>query len=284
MALSGLARLGFGFLEAGTVTPRPQVGNPRPRLFRLTEDRAVINRMGFNNGGIESFIANLLHRPALPVGANIGTNKEGAEPLRDYPALARAVAPHVDYIAINISSPNTPGLRDLQAVDRLKSILQAVRREAPPRPVLVKLAPDLDDPVLDELVALCAGSGVAGLIIGNTTLSREGLHSRLRGEAGGLSGAPLFARSTRLLARAFLQSRGRLILIGAGGISSPEDAFAKLRAGATLVQLYTGFAYEGPALVPRLKTGLARLLADAGVARLCDIVGRDADRFAARPA
>jgi dihydroorotate dehydrogenase len=284
-ALHGLARLGFGFLEAGTVTPLPQPGNPKPRLFRLAEDRAVINRMGFNNGGIQEFVATLAAgRPALPLGANIGINKQGADPLRDYPALLRAVNPHVDYAVINISSPNTPGLRDLQGVDHLPAILRAVEREGgPAKPLFVKLAPDLSDAALADLVALCAGSGVAGLIISNTTLAREGLRSRRQGEAGGLSGAPLFARSTRMLARAAMQGQGRLMLIGVGGIFSAQDVLTKLSAGATLVQLYTGFAYHGPALIPRLKQGLAALLKQADVTRLADIIGQDAARLAELP-
>lgn len=282
-ALHGLARLGFGFLEAGTVTPLPQTGNPRPRLFRLAGDRAVINRMGFNNRGLEAFLPNLTAAPRgrLAVGANIGINKMAADPVRDYPALVRAVSPHADYIAINISSPNTPGLRDLQTVARLSEILTAIRREAAPHPPLfVKLAPDLDDAALPELVELCAESGVAGLIISNTTLARPDLRSRHRAESGGLSGAPLFSRSTRMLARAFLCGKGRLMLIGAGGVFTPEDALAKLRAGATLVQIYTSFAYHGPALIPRLKRGLARLLMEANCARLQDVVGRDAEQLA----
>jgi dihydroorotate dehydrogenase len=281
-ALHGLARLGFGFLEAGTVTPLPQLGNPRPRMFRLAEDRAVINRMGFNNHGIDGFVTNLKAAPRdrLPIGANIGINKEGADPLRDYPALAAKVAPHAAYIAINISSPNTPGLRDLQSVTRLGEILRAIERQAVAAPLYVKLAPDLDDTALADLVALCMTSGVAGLIIGNTTLARNGLRSRHRNEAGGLSGVPLFARSTRMLARAFLQSQGRLTLIGTGGVFTPEDVLMKLRAGAALVQVYTSFAFHGPALIPRLKQGLAALLAQANVSRLGGIIGQDAAQLA----
>ncbi len=279
-ALAGLARLGFGFLEAGTVTPLPQRGNPRPRMFRLAEDRAVINRMGFNNRGIEAFLKNLQAAPRLPVGVNIGINKENADPLRDYPALAARLAPHAAYIAINISSPNTPGLRDLQSVARLDEILRAIGQRAVTAPLFVKLAPDLDDAALDDLVALCAASGVTGLIISNTTLARDDLRSRHQTESGGLSGAPLFARSTRMLARAYRHAQGRLTLIGAGGVFTPEDVLTKLRAGASLVQVYTSFAYHGPALIPRLKQGLAALLAQANVSRLHDIIGKDAEQSA----
>ena len=248
-ALAPLARLGFGFLEAGTVTPRPQAGNPRPRLFRLEEDLAAINRMGFNNAGIEAFVARLRRLRAgggtrIPLGANIGINKEGADPERDYPALLAAVAPLVDYVAINISSPNTAGLRDLQQAARLGGLLAAIAAAVPSRPPLVvKIAPDLSDPQLADVIETCVAAGVEGLTIGNTTLARPaGLRSRFAGEAGGLSGAPLFARSTALLARASLMARGRLCLIGVGGVFSGADALAKLRAGASLVQLYTGFA------------------------------------------
>ncbi|MFL1463117.1 quinone-dependent dihydroorotate dehydrogenase [Roseococcus sp. DSY-14] len=279
-AVLPLLRLGFGFVEAGTVTPRPQGGNPRPRLFRLEEDRAVINRMGFNNAGLDSFLARLrdLPRP-LPgvLGANVGVNKEGAEPERDYPMLCRAVAPLADYVTVNISSPNTPGLRDLQGEDRLRAILRAVDAPALGKPVLVKLAPDLADDALPALVELCVGQGVAGLIISNTTLARpETLRSPQRGEAGGLSGAPLLERSTAMLRAARRLAGPRLVLVGAGGVASGADAYAKVKAGASLVQLYSGFAYGGPALVRRIKDELAALLRRDGVARLADAVGVEA--------
>jgi dihydroorotate dehydrogenase len=277
VAVLPLLRLGFGFVEAGTVTPRPQPGNPRPRLFRLAEDRAVINRMGFNNAGLEAFLARLsaLPRP-LPgiLGANVGVNKEGAEPERDYPLLCRAVAPHADYVTINISSPNTPGLRDLQGEERLAAILAAVDPPGLGRPVLVKLAPDLAEEALGPIVEVCVRAGVAGLIVSNTTLARPpSLRSPHRGEAGGLSGAPLFGPSTEMLRRAHRLARGRLVLVGAGGVASGAEAYAKIRAGASLVQLYTGFAYGGPALVGRIKRELAECLARDGVARVADAVG-----------
>lgn len=276
-AILPLLRLGFGFVEAGTVTPRPQVGNPRPRLFRLTEDSAVINRMGFNNAGLDAYLARLaaLARP-LPgvLGANVGVNKEGADPERDYPALCHAVAPHADYVTINISSPNTPGLRDLQGEERLASILDAVDPRALGKPVLVKLAPDLAEEALAPIIEVCVARGVAGLIISNTTIARPGsLRSALRGEAGGLSGAPLFARSTQMVARAHRIAAGRLVLIGAGGIASGAQAYEKIRAGASLVQLYTGFAYDGPALIGRIKCQLAELLKRDGFAHVADAVG-----------
>lgn len=289
-ALGGLSRLGFGFVEAGTVTPRAQWGNPRPRLFRLAEDEALINRMGFNNRGIEAFSRNLARAANLvyhdearvAIGANIGINKDGAMPLSDYPALVRAVSHHADYITVNVSSPNTPGLRDLQATDRLGAILGAIEREAGKHPPLfVKLAPDLAEAALPDLVALAIGRGIAGLIIGNTTVARPTeLRGAARGEAGGLSGAPLFSRSTRMLAKVRLLAGDKLTLIGVGGIATPDQAFAKFRAGANLVQLYTSFVYQGPAVIGRIATGLTALLDRYECATLSEVVGRDADRLA----
>lgn len=284
VAVGPLKRLGFGFIETGTVTPRPQAGNPRPRLFRLDQDRAVINRMGFNNAGLEAYLLRLARRPAgLGVlGANVGINKEGADPERDYPALIAAVAPHADYAVINVSSPNTPGLRDLQGEVQLRAILRAVRERVPNRPpVLVKIAPDIADDALAVLVETCVAEGVQGLIVSNTTTTRPaGLRSPLAREAGGLSGAPLFPLSTAVLARTCLLARGRLVLIGVGGVSTGEQALTKIRAGATLVQLYTGFAYAGPALIPRLKRELVAALRAAGFASVQDAVGKDAARLA----
>ncbi len=276
VAVNALGRLGFGFVEAGTVTPLPQAGNPRPRLFRLAADRAVINRMGFNNGGIAGFVGNLARadRGRVAVGANIGINKEGAVPERDYPALAKAVAPYADYITVNISSPNTPGLRDLQSEQRLAGILDAISTT---KPIFVKIAPDLADAGLRAVVEVGIDRRIAGLIVANTTIARpEGLMGRHRGESGGLSGAPLFGPSTEMLARAHRLAKGRLMLIGAGGVFTAEDALAKIVAGASLVQLYTGFAYAGPALIPRLKRGLARLLKARGFASVAEAVGTGA--------
>jgi dihydroorotate dehydrogenase len=276
VAVAALARLGFGFVEAGTVTPRPQAGNPRPRLFRLEADAAVINRMGFNNAGIDLFLPNLRAAASrhFGLGANIGINKEGAAPETDYPALATAVAPFADYITINISSPNTPGLRDLQSGPRLAGILSAI---SVPKPLFVKIAPDLAEEDLATIIAVCIGKGVEGLIISNTTLARPAsLASRHKTQAGGLSGAPLFGPSTEMLKRAYHLANGKLTLIGAGGIATPEQAFAKILAGASLVQLYTGFAYHGPALIPRLKSGLAALLRARGFKTLFDAIGAGA--------
>ncbi|MBK1658064.1 quinone-dependent dihydroorotate dehydrogenase [Paracraurococcus ruber] len=281
-AVTALMRLGFGFVETGTVTPRPQPGNPRPRLFRLEEDRAVINRMGFNNAGLGAYRSRLaaLPRPRPAVlGGNIGVNKDGADPARDYPALYAALALVVDYVTVNVSSPNTPGLRDLQGEQRLIEILDAiaaVRRTSDP-PLLVKIAPDLAADALGPIVEACAARGVAGIIISNTTIARPGsLRSPHRAEAGGLSGPPLLERSTAMLREAYRLARGRLALVGVGGVSSGAEALAKIRAGASLVQLYTGFAYGGPALVPRIKRDLAALLRRDGITRVADAVGLDA--------
>ncbi len=272
-AISALGRLGFGFVEAGTVTPRPQQGNPQPRLFRLAEDKAVINRMGFNNAGLEAYLANLSQadRKALVLGANVGINKEGADPERDYPALVKAVAPYADYITINISSPNTPGLRDLQSEERLAAILSGI---ASPKPVYVKIAPDLSADGLEAVISVAVQHNVAGLIISNTTIARpDTLKSPLKRETGGLSGAPLFAPSTAMLARAYKLAGKRLAFIGAGGVFSAEDALAKLLAGAALVQIYSGFAYQGPAMLPRLKARLAALLKARGFSSVSEAVG-----------
>lgn len=278
VAIRASMRLGFGFVEAGTVTRRPQSGNPRPRLFRLEEDRAAINRMGFNGAGLEAFVRRLaaLGPRRAPLGVNVGLNREGADPERDYPALIAAVALYADYVALNVSSPNTPGLRDLQSSERLRSILDAIAAKVPNRPpLLVKIAPDLTDRALEDVVESCVRSGlVAGLIVGNTTVERPaGLRSRYASESGGLSGAPLFAKSTALLARAYRIVGRDLVLIGCGGVFTGRDAFAKIRAGASLVQLYTALAYEGPAMIPRLKSELAATLHAEGFTRLSDAVG-----------
>ena len=282
VAVAKLSRLGFGFVETGTVTPRPQAGNPRPRLFRLDADRAVINRMGFNNGGLEAYLRNLAAgraaaRPGVPVGANVGINKDGADPERDYPALVAAVAKLADYVVINVSSPNTPGLRDLQGEARLRGILQAVRDAVPQRPpLLVKVAPDLSAAGLEAVVAACVEGGAEGMIVSNTTISRpQGLRSPHAGEAGGLSGAPLLALSTHVLRQAARLAAGRLVLIGAGGVATGRDVLAKLRAGASLVQLYSALVYEGPALVGRLRRQLLAALDEQGFARVAEAVGAD---------
>ncbi len=278
VAIRGLSRMGFGLVEVGTVTPRPQPGNPRPRVFRLPEDGAVINRYGMNNQGIAATVARLAALPRrhrVPVGANVGINKDGADPERDYAGLVAAVAPHADYIVINVSSPNTPGLRDLQGEARLRLILEAVRQAVPVRPpLLVKVAPDLSEAGLESVVEAAVVSGVDGLIVANTTIARPPtLRGGAAGQAGGLSGAPLLAPSTAMLARAHRMAAGRLVLIGCGGVGSGADALAKLRAGAQLVQLYTAFAYSGPSLVSRIKRELLAALRQEGFRSVAEAVG-----------
>ncbi len=282
-ALPALINVGFGLVEAGTVTPKPQPGNPRPRLFRLEQDAAVINRMGFNNGGLDGYVPSFAaardaaRQRRVPLGANIGVNKDGAVPERDYPALVAAVAPHADYIVINVSSPNTPGLRSLQAAERLAPILAAIGRETPRHPpLLVKLAPDINDAELPDIVEACVQGGAAGLVISNTTTARpSGLRSRNASQAGGLSGAPLFALSTAILARVARLARGRLVLVGVGGVMNGRHALAKLRAGASLVQLYTGLALQGPALIPQIKAELLAALEQDGFANAEAAIGAD---------
>ena len=279
-AIRPLARLGFGFVEAGTVTPRPQIGNIRPRLFRLSEDRAVINRMGFNNDGIDAYLPRLAaaYRAAgVPIGANLGINKDGADPERDYPALVSAVAPHCDYIVINVSSPNTPGLRDLQGEARLRAILQAITTAVPTRPkLLVKVAPDLSEEGLLSVVETAIQERVDGLIVSNTTIRRPpGLRSPNAHQAGGLSGAPLKPFAQHMLLTAARAAKGRLTLIGVGGIATGEDALARIRAGASLVQIYSEFAYAGPALIPRLKRQLLAAMDQQGFATISDAIGVD---------
>jgi dihydroorotate dehydrogenase len=278
-----LLRMGFGFVETGTVTPLPQAGNPRPRLFRLTRDGAVINRFGFNNDGLDAYRIKLarLSGRRIPLGANVGINKDGAEPVRDYPALIAAVRGLADYAVINVSSPNTPNLRDLQAGAPLRAILQAVAAVPDRPPVLVKIAPDLTADGLEAVVETCAEAGIAGLIVGNTTSSRpHGLTSPYASEAGGLSGRPLWSLSTAVLARACLLARGRLLLIGAGGIFTGQDVLTKVQAGASLVQLYTSFAYAGPALLPRIKRELLAAMDAAGVATIQEARGTRAQLLA----
>ncbi len=281
VAIRGLARLGFGFIETGTVTPRPQPGNPAPRVFRLVSDQAVINRYGMNGLGLDAYVARLRALPrragrrAVPVGANIGINKEGADPERDYPVLVAAVSPYADYVVINVSSPNTPGLRDLQGEARLRTILAAVQAGAPKRPpLLVKVAPDLSEAGLEAVVEACVTHGVDGLIVANTTIARPAsLMSPHAGEAGGLSGAPLFVPSTAMLARAYRLAAGRLLLVGCGGVATGADVLAKLRAGAHLVQVYTAFAYAGPALIGRMKRELLMALRAEGFQSVAAAVG-----------
>jgi dihydroorotate dehydrogenase len=282
-ALRGLVRLGFGFVEAGTVTLRPQPGNQRPRVFRLVEDEAVINRYGLNSEGYDAMQQRLdrLPRTGLraAVGVNVGPNK-GGDAERDLPPLITKLSatPGISYAAINVSSPNTPGLRHLQQGRRLASLLAAIKAACPrPLPLMVKIAPDQAPGALGEIIETCAAAGVAGLIVGNTTVARPAtLRSPARGEVGGLSGRPLFEPSTQLLRDAHRLARGRLLLVGCGGVRTGADALAKIKAGASLVQLYTAFAYAGPAIVPRLKRELLEAMRAEGFARISDAIGAGA--------
>jgi dihydroorotate dehydrogenase len=280
-ALPGLFGLGFAAVEIGTVTPRPQPGNPRPRLFRLTQARALINRMGFNSQGVVRVAARLGRTSwrGGPVGVNLGKNKETPleRALDDYQAAARALAPHGDYVVINASSPNTPGLRTLQAPDQLKALLLGVRQVldevTPGKPLFLKIAPDLEPEAVDAVVDVAVECRVAGLIATNTTLTRPATGHPQASEEGGLSGAPLRERSTEVLQRAFQRAAGRLGLIGVGGVMTAEDLYEKIRAGASVVQVYTGFIYAGPAFVRSLLEGLAQLLHADGFTQVTQAVG-----------
>ena len=274
---TAMRRFGFGLVECGTVTPRPQAGNPRPRLFRLSQDGAVINRMGFNNEGMEAAAARLAaRRSGGIVGINIGANKDSTDRIADYRTAFARLAPLADYVTVNVSSPNTPGLRGLQGKDELTALLSALTQERARlslnKPLLLKIAPDLDEPALDDIAAVLERAGIEGLIVSNTTTARPAsLQSAHAKEQGGLSGAPLFEPSTQIL-RA-MRRRTKLPLIGVGGISSGADAYAKIRAGASLVQLYSALAFKGPGLVTRIKRELLECLARDGFAKLSDAIG-----------
>jgi dihydroorotate dehydrogenase len=279
-ALAPLSRAGFGFLEVGAATPRAQPGNPRPRLFRLTEDRAAINRFGFNNEGAEAIRARLALRPrTVPIGLNLGANKDSTDRAADFATVLALCGPEVDFATVNVSSPNTERLRDLQGRAALAALLEGVMgvRATLPRliPIFLKIAPDLSEDELAEIAEVALASGIDGIIATNTTLARDGLKSRHAAEKGGLSGAPLFERSTRVLARLSALTEGRLPLIGVGGISTPEQAYAKIRAGASAVQIYTAMVYEGISLPARLAQGLEALLARDGHATVATAVGTD---------
>lgn len=267
--------LGFGFAEVGTLTPRPQAGNPKPRVFRLAEDRAVINRLGFNNGGLEAALPRLRAHPRL--GVNVGANKDSADRIADYAHGVRTVASKAAWITLNISSPNTPGLRGLQG-DALPELLAAAAqaRGADGPPLFLKVAPDLDDEQIDSICEAALQSALSGLIVSNTTLARPAsLRSAHAREAGGLSGAPLTAPALAIL-KAFRRRLGaRLPLIGAGGIGSADDAYARIRAGASAVQLYSAMVYEGPALAARISSGLATRLRRDGFNSVAEAVGVD---------
>jgi dihydroorotate dehydrogenase len=269
-------RLGFGFVEVGTLTPRPQVGNPRPRLFRLTEDRAVINRMGFNNcGQAEASVRLRRRRRGAILGVNIGANKDSEDRIGDYVAGVRAMASVADYLTVNISSPNTPGLRQLQGKEALRSLLAAVidARGGDRPPIFLKVAPDLEPGDVDDISAAAIDHGLDALIVSNTTTSRPGLRSRHRGEAGGLSGAPLKPLALQRLRDFRTATGGKLPLIAVGGIGSGGDAYERIRAGASLVQLYSALVFEGPGLVRHIVKELKAHLQADGFGTLSEAVG-----------
>ena len=277
-----LLRLGFGFVEIGTVTPRPQPGNPKPRIFRLDADAALINRLGFNSGGLDRVIERLRARAGRGgiVGLNVGRNRDSTDALADYTEGVRRGAAVADYLVVNVSSPNTPGLRDLQARAALGALLReliAVREQTQRQvPLLVKIAPDLSPDERADIAEVALASGIDGIIVSNTTVARPpGLRSPQGNEAGGLSGPPLLGPSTEVLRDMYRLTHGRLPLVGVGGVASAGDAYAKIRAGASLVQLYTALVFYGPALLARIKTGLAELLRRDGFASIADAVGAD---------
>jgi dihydroorotate dehydrogenase len=277
-----MLRQGFGFAEVGTVTLRPQAGNPRPRVFRLARDGAMINRLGFNNEGLAAVAARLKARreteqPGI-VGANIGPNKDASDPIGDIALMAATLAPYIDYLVVNVSSPNTPGLRSWQCREPLARLIEGVKagrcRSGYAPPLLVKIAPDIGEEDIETIADLALTTGIDGLIATNTTIERPAnLSGSARGEAGGLSGKPLMARSTAVLAALFRATGGRLPLIGVGGIASGDDAYAKIRAGASLVQLYTALIYQGPRLIADIRRDLGQRLRADGFASLAAAVG-----------
>ncbi|MDT8326078.1 MAG: quinone-dependent dihydroorotate dehydrogenase [Roseovarius sp.] len=277
-ALTPLSRAGFGFVEVGAVTPRPQPGNPRPRLFRLSEDRAVINRFGFNNLGMEAAAARLAMRPKdAVIGLNLGANKDSDDRAEDFARVLGHCGAHLDFATVNVSSPNTEKLRDLQGAAALTALLKGVMETRDwlpnPIPIFLKIAPDLDDTELSEIADVARASGLSGIIATNTTLSRDGLKSLARDQAGGLSGQPLFEKSTRVLARLSELTGGEIPLIGVGGIASAEQAYAKICAGASAVQLYSALVYHGLSLARDIAQGLDALLAKDGFATVAEAVG-----------
>ena len=278
-----LLGLGFGFTEVGSITPLPQAGNPKPRLFRLVEDEAVINRMGFNNGGADAALARLRARKGRPgiVGVNIGANKDSEDRIADYAVMARKMAPFSSYLCVNVSSPNTPGLRALQDEGALTALIEAVIaarneavRDAPP-PVFLKVAPDLEPADIDAIARIALDKQLGALVVSNTTISRPALRSHHAGETGGLSGAPLRQLATQRLRDFRKATGGALPLVGVGGIANAEDAWERIRTGASLVQLYSAMVYEGPGLGARIARGLEALMKRDGFASIAEAVGSE---------
>jgi dihydroorotate dehydrogenase len=289
-AFNSIDKLGCGFVEVGTLTLKPQAGNERPRVFRLEEDQAIINRYGFNNDGLSCAVKRLSKRknPAGILGVNIGINKNSPTPISDYVEALRLASPLADYITINISSPNTPGLRDLQSSEKLEKLLGAIEKsyfenegQTFTPPILLKIAPDLTEKEIKEIVQIALKTSVSGLVVSNTTVTRPTL---LKGykktEPGGLSGPPLFELSTKKLAQTYLACKGKIPLIGVGGVDSAETAYAKIRAGASLVQLYTAVTYRGPRLFKSINDGLDLLIKNDNFRNVQDAVGIDAKYWA----
>ncbi|HEY0275878.1 MAG TPA: quinone-dependent dihydroorotate dehydrogenase [Paenirhodobacter sp.] len=284
MALAALMRAGFGFLEVGAATPRPQPGNPKPRLWRLTEDRAAINRFGFNNQGMGPITGRLARRPAgIPVGLNLGANKDSADRAADFATVLNHAGAQIDFATVNVSSPNTEKLRDLQGKDALTALLKGVidTRDSLPRriPIFLKIAPDLAPAELEDIAEVALRAGIDVIVATNTTLSREGLHGPDAARPGGLSGAPLFEKSTRVLAQLSRLTDGKIPLIGVGGVSSAEQAYEKIRAGASAVQIYTAMVYQGLSMIPEIVRGLDGLLSRDGFASVTEAVGTGRERW-----
>lgn len=282
-ALAPLARAGFGFLEVGAATPRPQPGNPKPRLFRLTEDRAAINRFGFNNDGADAIADRLAARPqGTIIGLNLGANKDSRDRAQDFAQVLGTTAKHIDFATVNVSSPNTERLRDLQGPEALRALLTGVMetrgKVKPDLPIFLKIAPDLTDSDLEDIANVARQAGIAAIIATNTTVDRTGLKSPQSAETGGLSGQPLFERATRVLAKLAHLTEGSIPLIGVGGIATTEDALQKLRAGATALQLYTSLVYTGLSRVGEINQGIDRHLQETGQT-LEELTGSDIDRW-----
>lgn len=275
VAIAPLSRAGFGWLEVGAATPLPQDGNPKPRLYRLPLDRAAINRFGFNNQGADAICARLRARTrtTVPVGLNLGANKTSPDRAADFASVLATCGPYVDFATVNVSSPNTEKLRELQGQAALSALLSGVIAVQDRIPVFLKIAPDLTDDELASVAETALASGIAGIIATNTTLSRDGLKSPNAGQQGGLSGAPLFEKSTRVLAKLSALTQGKLPLIGVGGISTADQAYAKIRAGASAVQIYTAMVYEGISLPARIAHGLDALLARDGYTNVMQATG-----------
>jgi len=277
-ALAPLCQAGFGFVEVGAATPKPQPGNPKPRLFRLSQDKAAINRFGFNNDGMDAITRRLEQRPTEGIiGLNLGANKDSDDRADDFARVLDRARDNLDFATVNVSSPNTERLRDLQGPDALAALLAGVMSVAGDCPIFLKISPDLDQIALRDIAQIAEGQGLAGIIATNTTLSRDGLSSPHAKEAGGLSGAPLFQRSTQVLAQ--LSTATTLPLIGVGGVASADQAYAKIRAGASAVQLYTGLVYHGLSLVSEILKGLDTLLERDGFASVEQAVGTDRDAW-----